>query len=217
MANPTAYLPLVVIGRGGHARVIADTARACGQSVAVFLDDDFAAAPSGLHVEGPVRALIPKYIGTHRFAVGIGDHRFRRAFAELVLAQDGELATMIHPSAIIASDVTIGAGSVVLAGAIIGTGARIGRFTIVNTGASVDHDCTLEDNVQIGPGATLAGTVVCRRDAFVCSGATVIPKIEIGAGAIVAAGATVIKNVTAQTMVAGCPAMEKKTLRAHAD
>ena len=212
MAKPTAYLPLVIIGCSGHGRVIADTARALGQPLACFLDDNFQNAPPALTVKGPVKELIPQLVGTHRFVVGIGDFRIRRTLSELVLALGGELATLIHPSAVIAADVTIGAGTVVMAGVVINTGTRIGRFAVINTRASVDHDNSVEDNVQIAPGATLAGTVICRRDAFIGSGATIIPKMEIGAGAIVAAGATVIRTVRPHTLVAGCPAVEIKKL-----
>jgi sugar O-acyltransferase (sialic acid O-acetyltransferase NeuD family) len=204
--------PLKIIGCSGHGRVIADIARAAGEAPVGFIDDDYTAAPARLAVEGPVQALLPRLIATHRFVVGIGDAAVRRAFAELILTLGGELAMLIHPSAVIAADVTIGAGTVVMAGAVINTGTRIGRFAVINTKASVDHDNLIEDNVQIAPGCNLAGTVVCRRDAFLGTGANVIPRIEIGEAAYVAAGATVIRPVRARTLVAGCPAVEKRSL-----
>jgi acetyltransferase EpsM len=208
----TLERPLKIIGSGGHGRVIADIARSAGETSIGFVDDNYATAPPELNIEGPTRTLIARYIKSHRFVVAVGDRVQRRALASLILADGGDLATLIHPSAVIAPDVTIGEGTVVMAGVVINTGTRVGRFVIINTRASVDHDNLVEDNVQIAPGCTLAGTVVCRQDAFIGAGATIIQNVEIGEGACVAAGATVIRPVRARTLVAGCPAVEKREL-----
>lgn len=207
-----AKRPVKIIGCGGHGRVIADIARAAGHTDIGFLDDNFANTPPHLKVRGPTRSLLPALAPTHDFVVGIGDARTRRALAELILELGGTLAILIHPSAVIAPDVTIGEGTVIMAGVVINTGSRIGRFAIINTRAGIDHDNLIEDNVQVAPGCTLAGTVTCRRDSFIASGSTIIPQIEIGAGAYVAAGATVIRNVPPGVLVAGCPAIVKKKL-----
>lgn len=204
--------PIKIVGCGAHGRVIADIARAAGEPVSGFIDDNPGAAPAGFAAEGPTRDAVPRFVAMHRFVVAIGDAAARRSVAEMILAAGGELATLIHPTAVIAPDVTLGAGTVVMAGAIINTGTRIGRFAIVNTGAIVDHDNIIEDNVQIAPGCTLAGRVTCRRDCFIGTGATIIPRIVVGEGACVAAGATVIRPVKPHTLVAGCPAIEKKVL-----
>ena len=204
--------PIKIIGGGAHGRVVADIARAAGKSVSGFIDDDPDSAPATLKAEGPTQDVIPQFAATHRFVVALGDATSRRSFAEMVLAAGGELVTLIHPSAVIASDVTIGHGTVVMAGAIINTGTMIGQFAIINTGAIVDHDNIIEDNVQIAPGCNLAGRVTCRRDCFIGTGATIIPRVVIGEGAYVAAGATVIRSVKPRTLVSGCPGTEKKSL-----
>jgi sugar O-acyltransferase (sialic acid O-acetyltransferase NeuD family) len=204
--------PIKIIGCGAHGRVVADIARAAGEPVSGFIDDDPASAPANLKAEGPTREAIPQFAATHRFIVAIGDATARRAFVEMVLAADGELVTLVHPSAVIAPDVKIAHGTVVMAGAIINTGTMIGRFVIINTGAIVDHDNLIEDNVQIAPGCNLAGRVICRRDCFIGTGANIIPDMVIGEGAYVAAGATVVRPVKPYTLVAGCPATERKTL-----
>jgi sugar O-acyltransferase (sialic acid O-acetyltransferase NeuD family) len=191
--------------------VVADIARAAGEPVSGFIDDDPGSAPANLKVAGPIVEVIPQFAATHRFVVAIGDATARRSVAETVLAAGGELVTLVHPSAVIAPDVKIGDGTVVMAGVIVNTGTMIGRIAVINTGAIVDHDNIIEDNVQIAPGCNLAGNVTCRRDCFVGTGATVIPRMVIGEGAYVAAGATVIRSVEPHTLVAGCPATEKKT------
>lgn len=204
--------PIKIVGCGAHGRVIADIARAASEPVSGFIDDNPGAAPAGVAADGPTSDVIPRFVTLHRFIVAIGDAGARRTITEMILAAGGELATLIHPTAVIAPDVTIGAGTVVMAGAIINTGTTIGRFAIINTGAIVDHDNIIEDNVQIAPGCNLAGRVTCRCDCFIGTGATIIPGLIIGDGAYVAAGATVIRSVKPRTLVAGCPAIEKKTL-----
>jgi sugar O-acyltransferase (sialic acid O-acetyltransferase NeuD family) len=203
--------PIKIIGCGAHGRVVADIAKAAGEHVSGFIDDRPCSAAT-LKVEGPASEVILRFIATHRFIVAIGDAAARRFFAEKILAAGGELVVLVHPSAVIAPDVKIGQGTVVMAGAIINTGTMIGRFAIINTGAIVDHDNIIEDNVQIAPGCNLAGRVICRRDCFIGTGATIIPRVVIDEGAYVAAGATVIRPVKPHTLVAGCPATEKKAL-----
>ena len=204
--------PIRIIGFGAHGRVVADIAKAAGEYVSGFIDDDPGSALANPKVAGSIEEAIPQFAATHRFVVAIGDATARRTFAEMVLADGGELVTLIHPSAVIAPDVNIGHGTVVMAGAIINPGTTIGHFAVINTGAIVDHDNIIEDNVQIAPGCNLAGKVICRRDCFVGTGATIIPNTVIGEGAYVAAGATVIRSVKPHTLVAGCPATEKKSL-----
>ena len=204
--------PLVIVGCGGHGRVIADIARARGEAVEGFLDDNPAAAPAGLKVSGPIRDEIARLAATHRFVVAIGHTATRRTLSEFVVASGGELATLVHPAAVIAPDVMIGAGTVVMAGVVVNTGARIGLFAVLNTGCVVDHDNVVEDNVHVSPGCSFAGNVTCRADSFIGTGASIIPKITIGEGAYVAAGATVIRDVPPRVLVAGCPAVVKKAL-----
>ena len=203
--------PLKIIGCGGHGRVVADIARAMGEHQVSFLDDKPVDAPAAPPADGPTLELLPALAGSHRFAVGIGDAAARRRLAEAVCAAGGELAVLVHPSAVVARDVSLGEGTVVMAGAVINTGVRIGRFAVINTGATVDHDNIIEDNVQIAPGANLAGAVTCRKNAFIATGAVVIPRIEIGESAYIAAGAVVTRPVRPHTLVAGCPAVEKST------
>ena len=201
--------PLIIVGCGGHGRVVADIARAAGQHVIGFLDDDPTAKKTGCVILGTVRGALLRYIDGHQFVVGIGANPARRHISERILAAGGRLGTLVHPTAILAPDVSIDVGTVVMAGAIVNTGSTIGRFSVVNTGAILDHDNVVEDNVHISPGCSLAGGVVCRRDSFIGTGASIIPRVVIGEGAVVAAGAAVIRNVEPSTLVAGCPAVER--------
>jgi acetyltransferase EpsM len=207
-------LPIVIFGCGGHGRVVADTLKVARGPVAGFLDDR---PPAAFVREIPLlggRGCLeePGFLKNYDILIALGEARLRRQLATLVLDRGGHLAKAIHPSAVIASDVFIGEGTVIMAGAVINTGSRIGRFAIVNTGATVDHDNVIEDGVHISPGCHLAGNVICRADAFIGTGASVIPRIQIGARAIVGAGATVISNVPSDVLAAGCPAIVKRRL-----
>jgi sugar O-acyltransferase (sialic acid O-acetyltransferase NeuD family) len=204
-------LPIVIFGCGGHGRVIADTLKVARAPVAGFLDDR---PPASLVKEIPVlgdRGCLEEreFLKSYEILIAIGEARLRRQLALMVLDRGGRLATAVHPSAVIASDVFIGDGTVIMAGVVINTGSRIGRFVIVNTGATVDHDNLIEDGVHISPGCHLAGNVICRADAFIGTGASIIPRIQIGARAVIGAGAAVISDVPPDVLAVGCPAVVK--------
>jgi len=196
--------------------VVADTLKVARAPLAGFLDDrPPASSINEIPVLGDRGCLEQReFLKNYAILIAIGEARLRRQLALLVLDRGGRLAKAIHPSAVIASDVSIGQGTVVMAGVVINTGSRIGRFAIVNTGATVDHDNLIEDGVHISPGCHLAGTVICRADAFIGTGASIIPRTKIGARAVIGAGAAVISDVPPDVVAAGCPAVVKKPLAA---
>jgi sugar O-acyltransferase (sialic acid O-acetyltransferase NeuD family) len=142
------------------------------------------------------------------FCVAIGNPhgRMRIALSEKLKMVGLRPISVIHPSACIEDNASIGEGCQIHAGAIIGAAARIGRQCIINTKASVDHECELEDGVEIGPGATLCGLVQAKVNAWVCAGATVLPRRIIHEDAVVGAGALVRRDVPPGTTVVGVPA-----------
>ena len=201
----------MIVGAGGHGRVILDMALAAGMEVAGYVDSVHTPGSfiNDVQVLGNNDYLADAgFIASHVFIVAIGNQKARRDLSLKIKNSGGELATVIHPLAVVSPMAMIGKGTVVVAGAIINTGARIGDYCIINTAATIDHDNHLEDGVQICPGANLAGTVHCGENAFIGTGAVVIPGIRIGADAIVGAGAVVIRNVGDGQSVAGNPASE---------
>ena len=142
------------------------------------------------------------------FCVAIGNPhgRVRIRLHDLLVKEGLTPVTVVHPTAWVADNATIGSGSQILAGAVIAPEARIGRQCIINTNASVDHEDVLEDGVEVAPGATLCGLVHVGINAWICAGATVLPHIRIGADAIVGAGAVVMKDVPDGITVVGIPA-----------
>lgn len=194
--------------------MIADILRSAHAQITAFLDDKMCGRTiDGIAVIGDRTWLEnTEFLSAHEIIIGLGDNRIRRALCQRVLARGGKLGRAIHPTAVLARDVEIGAGSVVMAGAIINTGTRIGRFAVVNTGAIVDHDNIVADGAHISPGCTLAGGVECGADAFIGTGASIIPRVRIGERAVVGAGSAVIADVPTDVLVAGCPAVVKKSL-----
>lgn len=207
--------PLVILGAGGHGRVVLDTAVAAGWPLRGFIDGTKTIGEdiNNLSVIGGDRLLDdPSFLAQHLFVVAIGDQQARRRLSLGICAKGGQLARVRHPTCVISPSAFIGDGTVIIAGAIVNANARVGRFCILNTGCTVDHDSVLGDGVQISPGANLAGRVRCEDDVFVGTGAVIIPGISIGVGATVGAGAIVIRDVAAGDFVAGNPA---RTIQQH--
>lgn len=201
--------PIVILGAGGHGRVVLDVCRAADQAVAGFVDGGYR---RGTLIDGcPVLggdALLRdrRTLAAYRFVPGLGDAAVRRRLSLDLIARGATLASVFHPSCIVSPRAAVGEGSVLVAGAVVNTGARIGRFCIVNTGATVDHDCVLDDGVQVAPNGTLCGDVHCGEDAFIGAGAVVLPGVRVGARAVIGAGAAVTADIPAGLTVVGKPA-----------
>jgi sugar O-acyltransferase (sialic acid O-acetyltransferase NeuD family) len=212
--------PRVILWGGtGQAKVVRPIIERCGgRVVAVFDDTPGLAAPFPdvpLHLGWKAFQdwIRQEEVARLGFCIAIGNPhgRIRIALSDKLKASGLRPVSVIHPSASIEDNASIGEGCQIHAGAIVGAEARIGRQVIINTKASVDHECELEDGVEIGPGATLCGLVQAKINAWVCAGATVLPRRVIHADAIVGAGAVVRKDVAAGTMVVGVPAKPMAT------
>ncbi|QHL90231.1 sugar acetyltransferase [Sphingomonas changnyeongensis] len=139
-------------------------------------------------------------------AIGGGHGAERRRLAGWLNARGVATPTLIHGTAVIASNSHVGDGCQILAGAIVAAGVRLGSSVIINTGAQVDHDSSVGDGSHIGPGAVTAGEISIGEDVFVGTGAIIMPRVSIGRGATIGAGAVVVSNVAPGATVVGCPA-----------
>lgn len=193
---------LAIIGASGHGKVVADIARKNGYKEIVFLDDDESIHECGGY---PVIGKSSE-AGTidADIIVGIGNAGIRKQIQESV--PEEKLVTLIHPDAVIAEDVAIGAGTVVMAGAVINSGARIGKGCIINTCSSVDHDCKVGDYVHISVGSHLCGTVSVGSGTWIGAGATVSNNISICPDCMIGAGAVIVKNIDSAGTYMGVPA-----------
>ncbi|SHH38411.1 hypothetical protein [Desulfosporosinus lacus] len=150
---------LIIIGMGGHSKVVTDIAILNGYKVLGYLDDNEPVGEGRELYLGKIETL-PRWVRDGvGFVIAIGNNLVRKAIVEKYKGLNLDYVKLVHPVAIIGSKVEILGGSVVMPGAIINADARIGEHVIVNTAAAVDHDCVVGDFVHIAQGAVLAGGV----------------------------------------------------------
>lgn len=209
MGPNTTRPRLIVLGAGGHAKVVIETFLEAGEYEIVGLldQDETPRTVLGLPVIGSDKQL-PALAETgirHAFPA-IGDNDLRVKLGRLAVSAGFQLATAISPRAHVSRSASIGSGVLIVAGAAINAEAKIGDMAIVNTNATVDHDCRVGLGAHIAPGATLAGQVAIGERAFIGAGASIIPKITVGDAATVGAGSCVIRDVSDGKLVYGVPA-----------
>lgn len=199
---------VVLIGAGGHAKVIADIVLKSGDKLVGFLDDNAEKQGSeifkGYKVIGTI-SDVNKYSDCY-FVIAIGDNKTRARIAEKLVVK---YYTAIHPNAVVADTVKVGEGTVIMAGAVINPDTIIGRHCIINTACSIDHDNHIDDYAHISPGAHLAGSVSVGNNSWICAGAIIINNISIINDIIVGAGATVLSDINEPGIYIGTPAKKK--------
>ncbi|MCG3136215.1 MAG: putative acetyltransferase EpsM [Phycisphaerae bacterium] len=205
----------VIIGAGGHGRVVLDVLRQQTQhNVVGFLDSNSSLhgqRMDGVQVLGSID-LVPmlQRNGIRAAFVAIGENGIRRQFMEIVIKSGLELINAVHPSANIASNVNLGRGVLVAAGALVCAHCQIGDGVILNTGSIVDHETMISTCVHVCPGAKLAGRVTVESGAFIGIGATIIQRVRVGHDATVGAGSVVLCDVEPMSTVVGVPARHIK-------
>jgi sugar O-acyltransferase (sialic acid O-acetyltransferase NeuD family) len=206
-------MDIVLIGGGGHGRVIIDILEKAGENRIVGIldaclqvgervlgydvlgrDNDLRAIAESQRIQGAVAA--------------IGDNARRAEAVRAIKAECPEMLfpNAIHPSAQVARSVRLGVGNVVMAGAVINSSAVVGSFCIFNTNCSVDHDARVGDFASLAPNSCLGGYVEIGEGAAVCLGANVIDRLKIGMHTIVGAGATVLHDLPSGIVAYGTPA-----------
>lgn len=213
-------MDVLIVGAGGHGKVVLDILRESGKHTPVgFIDADATLAGTsigGLSVFGPANQLPKlraKKIGGA--IIAIGDNHARLSYAKMLAEQGFDLVSAIHPAASVSRSAILGRNLVIAANAVLCAEAKVGDSTIINTAAVIDHECEIGVAAHICPTAALAGRVRVGQGAFVGIGAKVIPCVTIGNHAIVGAGAVVISDVPDQSTVVGIPARIIKTTPRH--
>lgn len=197
---------LLVIGAGGHGRVVADIASRIGRyNNIAFLDDTLPSKPLQYPYLGNC-AKADQLIEEYEVFVAIGNADVRQRMIEHYSTLGASIATLVAPEAVVAADVKVDIGTVIMPGAIINTGTSIGKGVIVNTASSVDHDCLVEDYCHVAVGAHLCGSVCLESKTWIGAGSTVINNIHICRECMVGAGAVVIRDIEKTGMYIGVPA-----------
>ena len=194
---------LIIIGAGGHGKVVADVALRNGYTDIYFVDDHVKGEVMGFPIIGATDEIQRLNDGNTDFIIGIGNNLTRKAIAE---AYHVNWVTLIHPSAQVAFNVEIGQGTVVMANAVINVCSIIGEHCIINTSAVVEHDNVIDNYVHISPGALLGGTVRVNELTHIGIGAVVRNNIDICSCSTIGAGAVVSKQITESGTYIGIPA-----------
>ena len=204
-------MDVIIVGAGGHGKVVLDILRAAGKMKPIgFVDADVTLAGTivgGLSVIGPPNTLPKLRLQKVRGAIiAIGDNRTRLQYAGLLREQGFELINAIHPTASISPTARLGTNVVVAAQSAICTEAEIADSVIINTAATVDHECIVGEGAHICPGVRLAGRVRIGAGAFVGIGSTIIQCMAVGEYATIGAGAAVISDIPDHETAVGVPA-----------
>lgn len=197
---------VVIIGAGGHGKVVADIVLKSGDRVLGFLDDNQMSGEkiAGIPVLGKIREYI-QFRDKAEFIIAIGNANVREQISRIM--EKVRWYTAIHPTAVISNiNVSIANGSVIMANAVVNACSVIGKHCIINTGAIVEHDNVIADFVHISVGANLAGTVHVGKNTWIGIGASVSNNITICSDCIIGAGAVVVKDITEAGTYIGIPA-----------
>ena len=193
---------LIIIGAGGHGKVIADAALKNGYTNICCVDDHATGDVMGFPIIGTTADVECLNDGNTDFVIGIGNNAIRKTIAEI---HNVNWVSIVHPSAQIGFDAEIGKGTVVMANAVINVCAKIGEHCIINTGAIVEHDNVIENYAHISPNVALGGTVRIGSLTHVGIGATVKNNTEICSDCTIGAGAVVVKNIKEPGTYVGVP------------
>lgn len=205
-------MPVIILGAGGHAKVLLDALLLT--SIPVKGITDTAPEKTGSLILGVTVIgdddLVFRYAPDFYWLVNgvgsVGSPERRKTVYEKFKKHGYTFAGVLHPSAVVAADVSLGEGVQVMAGAIIQTGSCVGENTIVNTGVRIDHDCVIGAHVHLAPGVTLSGGVRVGENVHIGTAAAVVQGVAIGESAVIAAGAIVTNDIPPGAMAMGVPA-----------
>lgn len=201
----THHQRVVIIGAGGHGKVVISTLQDSGFEVVACYDDD-----SSLHgsrvLNVPVVGKVDQIanIPNCHAVIAIGSNHVRKMIAGRF--PHVTWITAVHPHSFIHYSVKLGPGTVVFAGAVIQPETEVGDHAIVNTGAMIDHDCRIGHFAHIAPRVALAGGVQINEGTFIGIGSSIIPFIKVGAWTVIGAGSVVVREIPDSVTAYGVPA-----------
>lgn len=208
--------PLVVVGAGGFGREALDVAEAMNEmnptwDVLGVVDD----SPSRVNLERLAARGVGHLGGLDAIpaeaavSIGVGSPAARRTIHELFAERDFAFASLVHPTALMGSEVRAADGAVICAGVSVGTNVTLGRHVHLNPHAVIGHDTILGDHVSVNPNATISGDCVIEDEVLIGAGAVVLQGLHVGRGAVVGGAACVVAGVTAGATVMGVPARQR--------
>jgi sugar O-acyltransferase (sialic acid O-acetyltransferase NeuD family) len=203
---------IVLVGAGGHCKVIIDLIRSIGEYEIVGITDKNNVNEKifSIDIIGDDSKLQEIYdLGVEYAFICVGaleNIKFRNKLFDVLKDIGFKLPVLVHRKAVVSEYAKIDEGSCVMAGAIINSGASIGKNCIVNTGSIIEHDCVVKDNSHISPNACLAGGVIIGHNTQIGLSSSVIQNVIIGNNVILGSGAVAIDNIDDDTIATGVPA-----------
>lgn len=205
---------LVIVGAGGHARVLAEIAKLSGKYRLAGFTDPKPDMKGQQILDSPVLGddeILPELLaqGIENAIIGVGsvgDNGHRKSLFEKIILIGFHPAILIHPTAVLSSTVQVGRGIAVMANTTINAKAKLGDNVIVNSGAIIEHDCVIGDHTHVASGVCLASGVRIGPETHVGVGASMIQGISVGRGCLIGAGAVVVRDVPDHVVAFGVPA-----------
>jgi len=187
---------IYIYGASGHGLVVADIAISCGYTDIIFVDDGDNSYIAFDEI---------KYNNSTPLAFGIGMNSVREALFKKVESYGFEIVTLIHPTATISKNSTIGVGTVVMPHTVVNSHTAVGIGTILNSSSTVEHENIIEEFSHISPAVALAGDVKVGKSTHIGIGTSVIQGVTIGKNCIIGAGSVVVKNIPNNSLAYGNP------------
>jgi len=202
---------MIVVGAGGHARVVASILAYNNALEVVGYLDNIVTTKGEIIGDNEVlgdHSLLPVLLkqGVHAAFIAVGDNDIRAKHFRKLTDMEFDLVNLSHPSAFVEQGVIYGTGNMFAAGSIVGTDIKIGNNCIINTGAIVDHETTIGNHIHIAPGVSIAGRVEIKDNAFIGIGAIIKEYVTIGHNVTVGAGSVVLENLPDNAVAVGSPA-----------
>lgn len=204
---------IIIVGAGGHARVVIDAAENVGLNILGIIDIEYKNQNEnilGYDVLGDFSVIERYDCKDVMVMIAIGDNKLRSQYFYRAKKLGFFLPAIVHPTAIVSKHANLGMGVFINAGVIINAKVVVNNDTIINTAAIVDHEVLIGEHCHIGPGVKIAGRVQIGNYAFIGIGTNIIDKTIIGEDVIVGAGSVIIKNIESNSTVVGVPGKKIK-------
>lgn len=198
--------PIIILGAGGHAKVVAEALRLLCRKILGYVTPDLKTGSEfcGSKVLGDDSAILGYSADDVELVNGVGilpGQYLRWKLASMMREKGYHFVTVIHPDAVIASDVVLDEGVQVMAGVVVQPSTTVGRDTIINTGVIIEHDCTIAENCHLSPGVVCSGGVSVGENTHIGVGAKIIQGINIGNACVIAAGSMIYRDIPSGLLV----------------
>ena len=201
----------VVLGAGGHAKIILDIMKLnhiniCGLTDAVLTENDTCMGYPVLGTDDVLPELKEKGINKAVMGIGhVGAYQVRNKVYEFALSKGFDFPNMIHPEAVVADTVSMKQGIAVCAGAVVNPEVSIGNLCIINTLSIIEHEAHIGNGVHIAPHTTILGGACVGDNSFIGAGSIILQGVHVGRNCIIGAGSVVLKDIEDDCVVVGNP------------